>query len=87
LGTDLLNLLLREARLDERAEVLGVLELMEQLEQGLIKEVAQPEGIDIILYLSVLNKNVLQRDHVGLYDSAKISRVTGACLHAKRESG
>ena len=53
-----------EAWLDERAEVLRLLELVEQLEQGLIEEVAQPDGVDVVAQLVFREAHVAQLNDV-----------------------
>ena len=66
-----------EARLDERAEVLRLLELVEQLEHGLIEEVAQPEGADVVAQLVFREAHVAQLDDVGPDEVFRLEEATG----------
>ena len=66
-----------EARLDERAEVLRLLELVEQPEHGLIEEVAQPEGVDVVAQLVFREAHVEQFDDAGPDEVLRLEESTG----------
>ena len=66
-----------EARLDERAEVLRLLELVEQPEHGLIEEVAQPEGVDVVAQLVFREAHVAQLDDAGPDEVFGLEEATG----------
>ena len=66
-----------EARLDERAEVLRLLVLVEQPEDGLIEEVAQPEGVDVVAQLVFREAHVAQLGDAGPDEVFGLEEATG----------
>ena len=76
-----------EARLYERAEVLRLLELVEQLEHGLIEEVAQPKCPDVVAQFVFLKPHITQLDDIRLDHAAEKSSILRAGFHAQSEGG
>ena len=66
-----------ETRLDEGAEVLRLLELVEQLQHRLIEEVAQPEGVDVVAQLVFREAHVAQLDDAGPDEVFRLEEATG----------